>query len=107
MYKLNAGTAIKVYAPLNVVSGPNNVVEGDTVYHDWNTWKDYVAKKDTVLDKHQVYDIVALVNGREDTLDWPFWITQNVRDGWTVFTEINNKGTTVWAMVLGSLEYLD
>lgn len=111
MYMLRTGTPIKVYAPFN---DPNRVqgssTEGNTCYTDTVPWKDHVAKRDTLLDKHEVFDAVALHNMRSDTFDWPQWVRDNIRMGYTVFALPNDKGNTVWGMVrngTAGFDYVD
>ena len=102
MFNLPTGTKIKVYAPFNKVNGSRHVVNGENCYTDTSPWKDHITKNDTILEKHEVYDIVALLNDRSDVADWPMWIKDNVRNGNTVFVRDG-----VYGMVKGRLEYLD
>lgn len=94
MFELKVGTPIQVYAPFGKVNGPTQVVENNTLYHDTAPWKGTMAKKTQWLEKHQVYDYVALHNGRE----MPMWVQANIERGYTVLCV---EG--VWALVKPNL----
>lgn len=99
MFELKAGTVIQIYAPFNVPNGANGKTENGMYFFDHAPWKAHTAKNTTLYDKEDVYDAVALHNGRE----MPMWIERNVRLGKTVLR--NGK---YYAMVNPrDLAYLD
>lgn len=99
MFELKAGTQIQVYAPFGVVGGTNGETKNGIYSYDHGAWKDYTAKADTLYEKEDVFDAVALHNGRE----MPLWVARNIELGYTVVR--NGK---YWAMVRPSkLIYLD
>lgn len=66
MFLLKAGTIIQVKSPFINEEYP---------------WVPYTVLQDTILEKDQVWDAVALHNDREEI---PFWATRNIEMGWTV-----------------------
>src|SRR5690554_5660299 len=93
MYSLKANTVIRVYAPFNKVNGPAD----SGAYFDTAPWKLYTTKEDQYLEKHEVIDIVAVHNKRDDTNQT--WIRENVLDGWVVLKRENSKGEIVYALI--------
>lgn len=58
MFLVKAGTTIMVQAPKSMT------------HFNWGGWITYVTKEDKLYDKHEVWDAVAVHNGREDVPDW-------------------------------------
>jgi CRISPR/Cas system-associated endonuclease Cas3-HD len=58
MFLVKAGTAIQVQTPKSVT------------HHYWSGWMPYTTSEDKLYDKHEVWDAVAVYNGREDVPDW-------------------------------------
>jgi hypothetical protein len=103
MFKISKGETVSVYAPFGKLNGIDQVTTHDgTRLTDASPWKPFVCRRDTILDKQHVYDYVALYNQRSDTFEWPQWIKDCIKAGYTVI-----KYKSCWAMKLGQLEYLD
>jgi hypothetical protein len=58
MFLIKAGTIIQVQAPTTT-----------NVFY-WSRWIPYATKEDKFYDKHEVWDAIAVANGREDVPDW-------------------------------------
>ena len=65
MFLVKAGTVIQVEVP-----------KSQKWFH-WNSWKPYTTKEDKLYDKHEVWDMIAVHNGREDI---PDWARHNIRE---------------------------
>ncbi len=103
MYLLPAKTNILIFAPFGIV-GRESAVSDSGEHYDTKPWKGHVTKAERVLDKHEVWDAVAVANGRDDV---PMWARMNVENGYTIFWSDNAKGKRVYGMIRGSLKYLD
>ena len=75
MWEIKAGTAILVCAPFGKVGGKATVVSNGFEYTDTQPWKPYTTKEDKIYDKEDVWDIVAVMNNREDV---PMWAKHNI-----------------------------
>lgn len=101
MWLVKAGTQMQVFAPFGNPSGRPSVTEGDALYVDNAPWKGYVSKEDKVYDSHEVWDIVAVMNGRDDV---PNWAKHNIQEFGVVVLHVENR----YAMVkCESTQYLD
>ncbi len=90
MFELKAGTQIQVFAPFGKVNSKSTVVENGIAYTDNYPWKPMLAKQTTLHEKEDVFDAVALHNGRE----MPMWVARNIELGKTVI-----RSGSYWAMV--------
>jgi hypothetical protein len=89
MFRIKAGTVVQIEAPKSE--------------NHWNTvgWVPYTTTVDKLYDKEEVWDAVALYNGREDV---PLWARRNIVEHGNVV--ITRKGK--FAMCKPSqIEYLD
>ena len=68
MFRVKANTTIQVPVPPSME------------WYHWGGWMPYTTKEDRFYDKHEVFDAVALHNGRE----MPLWIAHNIRQGYVV-----------------------
>lgn len=68
MFRVKANTSIQVPVPPSVK------------WYRWGSWMPHTTKEDRFYDKHEVFDAVALQNGRE----MPLWIAHNIRQGYVV-----------------------
>lgn len=64
MFLIKAGTVIQIEVPKS---------EG---WFNWSGWKPYTTKEDKLYDKHEVWDLVAVHNGREI----PLWAVRNITE---------------------------
>ena len=103
MYLLPAKTSILIFAPFGR-PGAESTVSDSGEHVDTKPWIGHVTREDKVLDKHEVWDAVAVANGRDDV---PMWARMNVENGYTVFQQKNAKGRVVFGMIRGNLKYLD
>lgn len=71
MWLIKSGTTIRVYAPFGK-PGAENGVDGN---YDHQPWKPYITAQDKMYDKHEVWDMVAVRNGRQDV---PAWAKRNI-----------------------------
>ena len=60
MFLVKAGTVIQVKAPKS------------ETHHYWSAWVPYTTKDDKLYDKHEVMDMVAVLNHR-DMPDWAYY----------------------------------
>ena len=86
MFLVKANTKLLVHAPFGRCGGKQSVVTNGYEYFDHEPWKGYVTKEDKVYEKHEVIDVVAVYNQREDVKPWMTWHTDRgyallVRDG--------------------------
>ena len=63
MFLIKAGTVIQVEIP----KSPQ--------FFSWAGWKPYTTKEDKIYDKGEVWDMVAVMNEREDI---PAWALRNI-----------------------------
>ena len=91
MFLVKRGTIIQIEKPK---------VESSHFF-DWSFWKPYETTADRLYDKSDVWDAVAVANGRDDV---PHWARRNIMEhGYTV---IRCKGK--YAMVPHRhVEFLD
>lgn len=75
MWKIKAGSQIKVFAPFGRVGGKSTVIENGVQLTDTLPWKAYTTKEDRLYDKEQVWDRVAVHNQRSDV---PAWVKHNL-----------------------------
>ena len=88
MYLVKAGTFIQIEVPKSI----RDV--------SWEKWTGYQTKEDKVYDKHEVWDLVAVHNGREV----PLWAVRNIQEHNKVVICRNGK----YAMVNPSdIEFLN
>jgi hypothetical protein len=66
MFLVKAGTVIQIYAPFGKFGSKND----NPVWFDTAPWKPYTTKEDKLYDKHEVWDVVAVYNEREDVPEW-------------------------------------
>jgi hypothetical protein len=59
MFLIKAGTIIQIEVPKTAAS-----------YHNWAGWKPYITKEDKIYDKAEIWDAVAVHNGRDDVPEW-------------------------------------
>tara|TARA_Y100000034_G_C6902563_1_gene417794 strand:- start:2412 stop:2735 length:324 start_codon:yes stop_codon:yes gene_type:complete len=97
MLMVPAHTAVKVYMPFGDVNRTSSVSSnGKYEYVDTVPWKGYVTKEDRFYEKGEVWDNVAVRNGREV----PEWAAWNIREhGVTVVHMVNVSGTTCYMSV--------
>jgi hypothetical protein len=58
MFLVKAGTVIQVEVPKSIRN------------FCWDGWRPYTTKEDKIYDKAEVWDAVAVHNGREDVPEW-------------------------------------
>lgn len=58
MFLVKADTVIQVQRPKSVT------------HHYWSRWMPYTTREDKLYDKHEVWDAIAVANGREDVPEW-------------------------------------
>lgn len=101
MWLVKAGTQMQVFAPFGKPGGSTQVKQGDVLYIDNAPWRGYISTEDKVYDSHEVWDIVAVENGRSDV---PGWAQRNIRNLGVVVLCRDGK----YAMVKQNLaQYLD
>jgi hypothetical protein len=89
MFLIKAGTVIQVEIP-----------KSERGYFNWTGWRPYTTKEDKLYDKEEVWDSVALYNGREI----PAWAVRNIQEFGQVVICKNGK----YALVQPKhIEYLD
>jgi len=89
MFLVKAGTVIQIKTPKSMT------------HFNWGGWIPYTTKEDKLYDKEEVWDAVAVYNGREDI---PEWARHNItlHD----YTVLNRAGK--YAMVPSKqVEFLD
>ena len=74
MFLVKANTVIQVPNPKN------------QHWYNWNRWRPYTTSEDRWYDKHEVFDAVALLNGRE----MPDWMRRNIHMGWVILQRRNH-----------------
>ena len=82
MFEVKAATQMQIFAPFGEVNGPVTVRNGDKDYTDGAPWKPASFSADTILEKEDVFDAVALYN-RPETV--PFWMRSHIEKNRTVF----------------------
>ena len=89
MFLVKAGTVIQIKAPKSMT------------HFNWGGWIPYTTKEDKLYDKEEVWDAVAVYNGREDI---PPWAERNILEhGYTIL-----KRAGKFAMVPSNqVEFLD
>ncbi len=70
MFLVKAGTVIQIFAPFGKFGSKNTAVKDGFTLTDTAPWKPYTTKEDKLYDKHEVWDAVAVYNGREDIPEW-------------------------------------
>ena len=102
MFFIKAGTQIQIYAPFGDINYKEKKVEGGLHYwHDTAPWKPYTTKEDKIYEKDEVWDLVAVMNEREDV---PEWAKINIQ--WHGKTVLNRNGK--YALVNPSdIQYID
>lgn len=89
MYLVKANTFIQVETPKN----------GTHFY--WSGWRPYQTREDKIYDKHEVWDLVAVMNGRSDV---PEWAKRNI----TEFNKVVLVRDGKYALVnINDIQYLD
>jgi len=58
MFLVPAGTVIQVEVPRS------------STHFYWGGWRPYTTREDRLYDKHEVWDAVAVANGRPGIPDW-------------------------------------
>ena len=88
MFLIKAGTVIQVQVPK------------DRQWYHTSGWMAYTTKEDKIYEKEEVFDLIALKNGRQ----MPTWIVHNIEH----FNRIVIQRDGKFAMVFPSqIEYLD
>lgn len=109
MWLIPANTKIEIFAPFGRVgesSSQSFSKASQTLYIDHGPWKLYITKADKIYDKEDVWDLVAVMNGRDDM---PHWAEHNIRQfNKVVVRSTNSQGKVCYAMVKAALiKYLD
>lgn len=108
MWMIKAGTTIQIFAPFGRIASSSSSYneKTETTYTDTSPWKAYTTTEDKIYEKEQVWDTVALFNGREDV---PHWARRNIEErGKFVIHTVNSKGKVCYAMCNPSqIYYLD
>ena len=102
MFFLPANTQILIFAPFGR-PGAKSVSSDSGNHVDTKPWKGHTTREDKFLDKHEVWDAVAVANGRDDV---PRWVKLTIEDGYTVFQQTNKQGKVVYGMIKGQLKYV-
>jgi hypothetical protein len=104
MFLLPKDADITVYAPFGKIGASNSGGR----WHDTKPWIHKKTTKEVILEKHQVWDIVAVLNKREDV---PGWAAENIRNSRnpneTFVFWFQKDGRKIYCMVEGALKYLD
>ena len=89
MFLVKAGAVIQIEIPKS------------KTHFSWVNWKPYTTKEDKLYDKEEVWDRVAVHNGRDDV---PAWAERNITEhGYNVI-----KRAGKYAMVRpADIQYLD
>ena len=76
MFLVKAGTVVQINAPKSMT------------HFNWGGWIPYTTKEDKIYDKHEVWDAVAVHNGRQDV---PEWAQRNITESNKVVIQRNGK----------------
>ena len=88
MFLIKAGTVIQVQVPK------------ESRYYHTTGWMSYTTKEDKIYEKEEVFDFIALKNGRQ----MPDWMAHNIEHCNRIVIQRNGS----FAMVYPSqIEYLD
>ena len=79
MFLVKAGTVIQIEAPKS------------KTHHYWSGWIPYTTKEDRLYDKEDVWDAVAMHNGR----DIPDWAVRNITEHHKVIIQAAGKHALV------------
>lgn len=89
MFLVRAGAVIQIEVP-----------RSKRGYHDWIGWQPYTTKEDKLYEKEEVWDLMALENGRSI----PMWAERNIREHGKIVIQRAGK----FAMVNPrDIQYLD
>lgn len=109
MWLVKAGTKMEVFAPFGRIGAANSqsyAEASQTIYMDHGPWKAYTSKEDKIYEKEEVWDYVAVMNGRTDI---PMWAKHNIKEFRKVVIKVkNSKGKDCYAMLRPEqIQYLD